>query len=303
MLQSVMWKEYYRNSSARRGISTILKGEEVGHEFRGNQWTEGQGEGREPSGGSRQKVDWDGLKGPREINRALKENYKISRCTDGLKGEYARKVGQTLDRICEKSPGLQDLLLRKKGLSAIDMDPLSTRVENSISSVAVGSYSQPSGYGGGASIQMAIGGEYGNWAPGQMAPQGSFHPTVGMRASDTFTHELGHHVHLTCMTKPQRERWSGMMDAAIAKEGLTGYESTYLRHNISEYAASRALGFTDDKWERTITYDHDQKYQEAFAESFSKYVSPYYKGDLPKPIHDFIEKTLAPKVKKGVERC
>jgi hypothetical protein len=313
MLQSLMWRSYYRNSIVRRGISTILKGEEVGHEFRGNQWTEGQGGGRQekpseekPKAERTIKTNWNSLLSSREVNQALKENYKIGRCTaigpsKSERIEWGRKLGNLLDQTCQKYPGLQDLLVRHKGISVVEMDSVSRTLANDGNSTTNGLYTSPSGYGGGARIQVLIGGEFSDWTPGPIAPRGSWHPVQDNRSGDTWNHELGHHIHRTCLTTKWRERWSDVVEKAASDAGLSGGEKKYLEANISTYAGTNAREYEGggDKFLGSRSYSHDQKYGEGFAESFCKFVSPYYKGDLPKPIHDFMTKIMEPKKKKG----
>lgn len=90
-------------------------------------------------------------------------------------------------------------------------------------------------------------------------------PKIGSYAvsagpAGTLRHEYGHAVEVMAGEAKMRE----FRKAAGGLRELSGTLSTYGSSN----------------------------YHEAFAESFARFTHPQYKGDLPKPIHDYMEKLL-----------
>jgi len=90
---------------------------------------------------------------------------------------------------------------------------------------------------------------------------------------ETFRHELGHHVHMTAMSKRAQAEWVSVYDEML-KRSKSRWSSESIHQSISEYAATNK--------------------EELFAESFTMYGHRQYgKGNsarLPKLVEDFMKK-------------
>lgn len=99
---------------------------------------------------------------------------------------------------------------------------------------------------------------------------------AGSNRETILMHELGHHF-AHAKGKKLWEEWDSMVDKLVKED------PDYM-HQISTYAAAK----TDPG--RLLPEAFCGIYGEGLAESFAAYIHPRYKGELPKPIHDFMAK-------------
>lgn len=106
------------------------------------------------------------------------------------------------------------------------------------------------------------------WGPRLSEGRPSFTCDPSMRG--TITHESGHFFHL-----------GGGLQSVAVEKGYSPFHYSVMWESIARSIPKNAVS------KYGSTNDH-----ELFAESFSAYTHPGYRGDLPKPIHDFMKEVL-----------
>jgi hypothetical protein len=218
----------------------------------------------EGSAVSKEEVTWKKTLSKPEVYVQFREKFGIKRSKGRI--EDLNDVGNHFADLSNRFPGINNIT--KKHSMSLDLIPKDIIEVSSEKKQKrfVGNYAPYKDSGGRPIVTVATERQF-EHNPDIFLDHG----TLAFSVKDVVNHELGHHIESSMGNR--RKTWDKIVEQ---NGGLPWFEK-----NLTRYSGTNN--------------------SEAFAESFTLYTHPSYKGDLlPKQVHSFIEELLTPKTNKMI---